>query len=194
MRASRWLALAVVLAVGACSQARTPAPAREEAMTSTPPSTDCVAVLKQLSTGAVADLRGLPPGCTRALVAQALGASVSQVDALGAAGPFREYPPSASAPNGILVFYDDGRDEARYLRIDGPIWPVTAFGEPEAVAPSDLSAIVDQRVWASRGLALHVARTDGVVRRAYIFRPTTVVDYLASDLARVSVRREPIRR
>lgn len=192
-RCARCVAAALGIAIAACSRAPSSSPTGEPPVVGTMTTTaTCVALLRQFRAGPVATLTGLPSGCSRASVAEAYGPSVAAVDAVGPAGRYREY--TAAAPEPLtMVFFADDRDEARYVRLDAPTWSASDLGPPEATAASETSSIVDQRIWASRGLALHVARTDGAIRRAYWFRPMTIDAYLASDLARISLRREPMR-
>jgi hypothetical protein len=181
------LAIVVGVACGSAREERTVNHASGVATTSA-----CSETLKELAAGRVVGFRGLPRGCSRSTVAAAFGPSRFDVDSTGPAGRFREYAGGTGTPNGVLVFFVSGEDEVSFVaidefRVDGAL---ASMGPPEAVARSLVSSAAEQRIWASRGLTLHVRTMDETVRRLYAYRPMSAEEFLASSMARAEVRRE----
>ena len=66
------------------------------------------------------------------------------------------------------------------------------LGEPEAKTKSGLSEDWDQWVYASRGLTAHVRRNSHEVVTLFAYKPTSVAEFLQSDIAKVSKNEAPI--
>jgi len=66
------------------------------------------------------------------------------------------------------------------------------LGPPEATERSRLEPMHTQLVYATRGLVAHVDNDSRVVFRLFAIPSTTVPAFLASPLARIEIRDEPI--
>ena len=67
-----------------------------------------------------------------------------------------------------------------------------ALGEPEATAPSKLEPFHSQRIYASRGITLHADDSTHKVMWLFAYRTSTVDQYLASPLAKLAIKDEPL--
>jgi hypothetical protein len=67
-----------------------------------------------------------------------------------------------------------------------------ASSQTEATAPSKLEPFHSQRIYASRGITLHADDSTHKVMWLFAYRTSTVDQYLASPLATLAIRDEPI--
>ena len=149
----------------------------------------CRAALSTLVSGQLDGFHGLAR-CGRVDAEAALGSSGDQPSKFEQFGEYRAY----SRPNGtVLVWFLS--DDIRVLQLIYPKLPrpiPSLLGEPEAKAKSGLSEDWDQWVYASRGLTAHVRRNSQEVVTVFAYKPTTVDEFLRSDIARVSKNEAPI--
>ena len=166
-----------------------PAPRATDRWKQRAPDPACQAAITALSSGRLADYRGLPR-CGRVDAESALGTSGEAASKFEQFGEYRVYP----SPRGsILVWFldDDIRvAELLYPKLKTPLEAV--LGSPEAKLASKLSPEWDQLVYAARGLSAHVKRGSGEVISIFAYRPMTTAAFLATDIARVAKSEAPL--
>jgi len=149
----------------------------------------CRSALSALATGQLDGFRGLAR-CGRVDAEAALGSSGEQPSKFEQFGEYRVYP----RPQGtVLVWFLS--DDIRVMQLIYPKLPKpipALLGEPEAKTKSGLSEDWDQWVYASRGLTAHVRRNSHEVVALFAYKPTSVAEFLQSDIARVSKNEAPI--
>jgi hypothetical protein len=175
----RAFALAVVIAAVGCA----PATKREDAMNSKPqPNPGCHDAIVAFAEMKLDRWRGLP-ACTHDDLAAALGpGGPDWNDGFGRA---HIYPGRAATPYGITVHFRG--DRAAFAIASGEALAAASIeamlGPPEARAPSRLfEPQNEQWIYASRGLALHVAVVSHAPLRVYGYEPTSVEQFQQSDL------------
>jgi hypothetical protein len=154
----------------------------------------CVAALRALADGKLANWQGLTARCARADAETALGPATGddQVGDLGGTPtPYRSYPATAGAPEGILVWFRDQR--IVLVRVAHPVLGEaleTSLGVPEAKERSLLASGHTQWIYASRGVVGHVWGTDTTkLFHLYAFQPMSVDEFRGSWLSKLEIRR-----
>jgi hypothetical protein len=149
----------------------------------------CRSALSTLAAGQLDGFRGLAR-CGRVDAEAALGSSGDQPSKFEQFGEYRVYP----RPQGtVLVWFLS--DDIRVMQLIYPKLPrpiPSLLGEPEAKTKSGLSEDWDQWVYASRGLTAHVRRNSHEVVTLFAYKPTSVAEFLQSDIAKVSKNEAPI--
>lgn len=188
------------LVLAGCGASPAPAPASPPATAATPAapapgwrarSADpgCQAELSAFAAGRLGGFRGLPR-CGRVDAEAALGSSGDAPSRFEQFGEYRVYPHPGG---GVLVWFlaDDVRlVELTFPKLDPPLG--RQLGAPEAKAPSRLSGDWEQWIYASRGLSAHVDRASGEVTALFAFRPTTVEEFLRTDVAHAAKGESPV--
>lgn len=158
-----------------------------------PIDASCVEALTAIADGDLSRWRGLP-ACSRADVAAALGGRADDPSRPGEFGYSTLYAARGAAPYGVTVWFDG--DRAMLVQINLPALAKSVgdqLGAPEATADSRLGELIEQRVFASRGLTAHVQEWDGKAIRIYGYAPMTAQAFLASPWATVSNIKDPDR-
>jgi hypothetical protein len=153
---------------------------------------DCQTSLGALAAGRLQDYTGID-ACTRADAERVLGRTTGP-DALGGTlGPHRAYAAQPGAPHGLTVFFDGDRVTAIQILQPVLMEPAErALGAPEATAPSKLEPFHSQQIYAGHGITLHADDSTHKVMWLFAYHKSTVADYLASPLAKLAIRDEPI--
>jgi hypothetical protein len=169
-------------------QAAEPA-APVDAWRSRPADAGCDDSLTALAAGDLARFHGLGK-CGRIDAETALGSSGDEPSKFEQFGEYRVYHREQGS---VLVWFlsDDIRvAQILYPKLGRPI--AELLGEPEAKVISRLSPAWDQWIYASRGLTLHVKRGTNEVITLFAYHPTTVDQFLATDIARVAKSEAPL--
>lgn len=152
-----------------------------------PPANGCQRALVALADGKLDAWTGTA-ACTRADVDRVLGYA-GQPDAPGPFGVQRICPPRGVSPYEIEVAFPRGEDGVTAILIAYPRLPAAVearLGAPEATLASGLGPDIEQRVWAHRGLAMHIQRGatgDGRIVTLVAFAPMSVAEYEAHTFA-----------
>jgi len=154
----------------------------------------CVAALHGLAGGKLAQWQSLTTHCSLAHAEQAVGPSGGDVgtgDLGGVPTPFRTYPATAAAPEGITVWFRD--QQIVLVRVAHPLLaePLeTSLGTPDGKEPSLLASGHAQWIYASRGIVAHVFGSDTVKPfQLYAFQPMPIDDFRKSWIAKLETRR-----
>jgi hypothetical protein len=157
----------------------------------------CVTALRQLAEGKLGRWRSLTAHCSRAHAEKALGPATGEDRVDGFAGldtPYRTYPATAAAPEGIVVWFSDQRIVLVCVGHPTLAEPLeTSLRSPEAQEPSLLGSGQMQWIYASRGIVVHAWGTNTTTPfRLYAFQPTSVAAFRKSPLSRVYIHRIPL--
>lgn len=168
-----------------------------ETMNSQKPSS-CVSALRALVEGRLDAWHGLPPGCSRQDAEAAYGSGEGGPDGVaslaGTLTAFRRYAQSKRVPRDVQV----------WLREDDSILAVEVndlktaqsvahlLGAPEAIERSGVGRVHTQRIYASRGLVLHVQDITGAIVRSYGFAPCTLEQFRGLPWGQIRVERRLI--
>lgn len=154
----------------------------------------CVAALQALAAGKLAKWQSLTTHCGLSHAEQAIGPSTGDAgtgDLGGVPTPFRTYPATAAAPEGITVWFRD--QKIVLVRLSHPVLTEaldTSLGAPEGKEPSRLASGHAQWIYASQGIVAHVFGSDTVKPfQLYAFQPMSVDDFRKSWIARLETRR-----
>jgi hypothetical protein len=154
-----------------------------------PADATCGAHLAALARAEIDAFRGLGI-CGRIDAENTLGSSGDKPSRFEQLGEYRVY---SAGGNSILVWFV--ADNIRVIQLLYPKLPrplEALLGPPGANAASQLSADWDQWIYADRGLTAHVNRETGEVVTLFAYKPTTVAEFLRSDIARVSKSESPL--
>jgi hypothetical protein len=149
----------------------------------------CRDALVELARVDLAAFHGLGT-CGRIDAERAFGSSGDQPSRFEQFGEYRVYTYGGSS---VLVWFltDNIRVvQLLYPKLPRPLAPL--LGAPDAKAPSQLSPSWEQWIYADRGLAAHVKPATGEVVTLFAFQPTSVAQFLETDIARVSKSEAPI--
>jgi hypothetical protein len=106
---------------------------------------------------------------------------------------FGEYRVYKHGKDTLLVWFlaDDIRViQLLYPKLGAPL--PTLLGAPQTKIKSQLSPEWEQWVYANRGLTLHVKKTSGEPVVLFAYAPSTVEEFLKSDVARVARTETPV--
>jgi hypothetical protein len=154
-----------------------------------PADAGCNTSLSQLVGGQLDTFKGFNK-CGRVDAEAVLGSSGDQPSKFEQFGEYRVYPHTGGS---VLVWFlaDDIRVmQFLYPKLKRPIRSL--IGEPESKVVSRLSPEWDQWVYARRGLTAHVKRTTGDVVTLFAYPPTTVEEFLKTDIAHVAKSEAPL--
>jgi hypothetical protein len=99
-------------------------------------------------------------------------------------------PSTPAAPFGVVVWLQGDQVTLVEVRDPEPLAdPGTALGPPEAVLDSGLGPALEQRLWPSRGLILHVDPVTGRITRLYGHEARSTDEMLDSPLVEVTLER-----
>jgi len=154
----------------------------------------CVATLTGLAQGKLGTWHALTAGCSRAHAEKALGPSKGD-DSMGDLGgtptPYRSYPATAAAPEGIRVWFRD-----QHIVLVGVPHPTlaepleTSLGAPEGKERSLLASGATQWIYATRGVVVHTWPSQMTKPfQVYAFPPMSLDEFLRSWLAKIEIRR-----
>lgn len=158
----------------------------------------CVNALRALVEGRLDAWHGLPPGCDRKDAEAAFGPGEGGPDGVaslaGTLTAFRRYPRSARLPRDVQVWLRDDAIFAVEVNDLQPAQPVERMlGAPEASERSGVGSVHTQRIYASRGLVLHVQNITGAIVRTYGFGPCTLEQFRALPWGQIHIERRPLR-
>ncbi len=168
---------------------RPPPAAHVEKWKQRPVDVQCENSLTALASGELDAFNGIGK-CGRVDAEMALGPSGDVPSKFEQFGEYRVYH---SAKGSVLVWFLS--DDIRVAQILYPKLPRPAaqlLGEPEARVRSQLSPEWDQWIYARRGLTLHVKRGTDEVVTVFAYQPTTVDEFLKTDIARVAKSEAPL--
>ncbi len=168
---------------------RTPETPKAEKWRSRSLDVTCENSLTALAAGELDTFKGIGK-CGRVDAEMALGSSGDTPSKFEQFGEYRVY---RSSKGSVLVWFisDDIRvAQILYPKLARPVDQL--IGEPEAKVKSELSAEWDQWIYARRGLTLHVKRGTSEVVTLFAYKPTTVDEFLKTDIARVAKSEAPL--
>lgn len=158
----------------------------------TPNQTAQIDALRALAEGRLSAWRGLDPSCSRADAEAAFGPGYPGPDGMGSVEgggmAFRRYPPNGPY-DGLMVWLQG--DRVAVVQIHQPVVAaaeIESLGPPEDTMPSELRISAVQKIYASRGLTLHID-PEGKLFRTYAYPATTPAEFKQSWMARVKTRR-----
>lgn len=158
----------------------------------------CVSALRALVEGRLDAWHGLPTGCSRQDAEAAFGAGDTGPDGVaslaGTLTAFRRYARSADLPRDVQVWL---RDDAIFGVEVNDLQPAQSvahmLGAPEASERSGVGGVHTQRIYAARGLVLHVQNITGAIVRSYGFTPCTLAQFRELPWGQIRIERRPIR-
>ena len=149
----------------------------------------CYNSLASLAQGELQSFSGIGK-CGRVDAEKALGSSGDQPSKFEQFGEYRVYK---VAKESLLVWFlsDDIRIiQLLYPKLGKPVRAV--LGEPQARIQSQLSHEWEQWIYASRGVTLHVRKGNAEPVVLFAYAPSTVEEFLKSDVARVARTEAPV--